>query len=116
MPEQLDGSKITSYKELIPLIQQIKDELEKKGRGFVFATLPKDDENGQNNKPLVCIVSKDESGNALLEFWAGMMSLVEALNNAVPESDREMWKESWLTFIKATNFLCFPSLRIEKME
>ena len=112
---KLDDSKITSYKELVPLIQEIGTKLESLNRGFVFATLPKDDKSGKNMKPLVCIANSSENGiDNLVSFWAGLMSLVEALNNQVPEEMREMWRETWLTFIQATNSLCFPSLHIEK--
>ena len=116
MPK-LKDDKITSYKTLVPELQKIVDELDKMGRGCIFATLPKDDEKGKELKPLVLIANKSESNiAALIEFWAGMMSLVEALNKEIPEKERSEWKESWLTFIQATNSLCFPSIFMKKVK
>lgn len=114
---KLDDSKITSYKELVPLLQEIKDKLESVNRGFVFTTLPKNDDKGKSRRPLVCISNKSENPTeSLAEFWAGIMQVVEALNNTVPEDERDLWKDTWITFIEATNDLCFPSIHMEKIN
>ena len=112
----MDGSKIKYYKQLVPLLQQIQEEMDKTGRGFVFTTLPKDDGNGQA-RPLSCVrLMGENEEDMFIEFWAGLMALIEAFNKEIPEDLRPMWRDTFTTFIQATAKLCFPHLHFERVD
>lgn len=112
----MDASKITHYKEIVPYLEKIMEELDKKNRGFVFATCPRDDGN-KGAKPLTCVrLVGDDNEDTISSFWAGVMTIVEALNNQVPEDMRPEWRDSFIAFVQATAAMCFPNFRFERIK
>ena len=117
MLNDYDEDKITYYKELIPYLKEIQKILDEKNRGFVFATLPKDDNKVRDSKPLSCIRLRGETDEqVMIEFWAGLLTIIEAVSSRLPEDQRGLWREGFITFIKATAGICFPSVDVEKIN
>ena len=112
----MDASKITYYKEVVPYLEKIMEELDKKERGFIFSTCPRADGN-TTAKPLSCVrLVGEDSEETLVQFWAGIMSIIEALNREVPEDARPMWRDSFITFVQATAKMCFPNFKFERIK
>ena len=113
---KMDASKVKYYKEVVPYLEKIMEELDKKERGFIFSTCPRDD-GDRSVKPLTCVrlLGEDEE-ETFVQFWAAIMSIVEALNREIPEDARPMWRDSFITFVQATAKLCFPNFYFEKVK
>ena len=81
-------------------LQSLMEFMDKEGRGFIFATLPKAD---SKHKSFLCVQGAGSSWDeAIEEFWAGLLAIVMNMRTQLPDDKHAKYKQCYKAFLQAT--------------
>ena len=105
--EKIKQTKDSAYgKTMADLSYHIKGTMENEKQGFVFSTIPPEEDKRPSFSSLG-LVDKDFTG-----FWVAIATLIRTARFSIPEDDVEDLKEGFLPMVEMVIDECFPSIKV----
>lgn len=89
-----------SNERILAEVSKLAKVMDKEGRGFIFAPLPKET---SNHRTFVYVASATNSHDEFIQsFWAGMLSIIMNVHTQIPEDLLPLYKQCFKAFLLAS--------------